>query len=133
MHDFNGYSFGYDKKDLAADIKERGAYAVITDIADRCDYFLQITQAFEQVGKYFGDYLENIYEYHKGKDNEGWDVVTLFEENQKMLSHFAQFIQSGNYIFTELLEDYKMQLENLACALDDAKIEEAKSDGQQNC
>jgi len=123
MRDFGGYSFGYSARDMQEEMTERNASAVMIDIANKGADFVAIANAFEHIGAEFVAYLAELEAHHGSKDNEGWEVTQLYEDNLTKLKHYAKFMNSGGYLFAEMLEDYREQIDTLACAFWKAKID----------
>ena len=127
------YNLSTNPLEVAEDMKERGADAIIDDAADELDAFLHIAQAFEQVGKYFTDYLDYLFEHNKIKYQDEYDVAILWKENQELLRNFAQFFQSGNFVFTDMIYAHKMSLEIISHAFYKTKIDWAAKSDEKTC
>ena len=123
MRDFGGYSFGYSARDMQEEMTERDASSVILDIANKGADYVAIANAFEHIGAEFVAYLADLQAHHKDKDKEGWEVTQLYEENLTKLKHYAHFMNSGGYLFAEMLEDYREQIDTLAGAFWKANID----------
>jgi len=123
MRDFGGYTFGYSARDMQEEMTERNASSVLLDIANKGADFVAIANAFEHIGAEFVAYLAELEAHHGGKDNEGWEVTRLYKDNLTKLKHYAQFMNSGGYLFAEMLEDYRLQIDTLADAFWKAHID----------